>query len=400
MNSPVITVTQLNFYLKSIIEGDENLRNVYVCGEISNFTNHYRSGHFYMVLKDAESSIKAIMFRSNAQRLRFAPENGMMIIARGRISVYERDGQYQLYIDDMQPYGVGALSVAYEQLKKSLASEGLFDEKYKKTIPTYPLRIGVVTSPTGAAIQDVLNVLSRRFPLAQVILCPVEVQGVNAAPQIVKAIKRFNAGKYADVLIVGRGGGSIEDLWSFNEEKVARAVFASEIPIISAVGHETDFTICDFVADLRAPTPSAAAELAVPNQTVLNEHINQLKYSLINIMNADIEKKRAFIESLVNSHFFSSPLYYIDIKRQTIDSLVEKLSVCMKREVNEKLSALSLLCGKLHTLSPLKVLARGYSLTLKNSSVVSSINQVQVGDKVDVMLKDGILNCSINSKAE
>ena len=241
------------------------------------------------ILRDAESSIKAIMFRSNAQRLRFAPENGMMIIARGRISVYERDGQYQLYIDDMQPYGVGALSVAYEQLKKSLASEGLFDEKYKKTIPTYPLRIGVVTSPTGAAIQDVLNVLSRRFPLAQVILCPVEVQGVNAAPQIVKAIKRFNAGKYADVLIVGRGGGSIEDLWSFNEEKVARAVFASEIPIISAVGHETDFTICDFVADLRAPTPSAAAELAVPNQTVLNEHINQLKYSLINIMNADIE---------------------------------------------------------------------------------------------------------------
>jgi exodeoxyribonuclease VII large subunit len=204
MNSPVITVTQLNSYLKSIIEGDENLRNIYVCGEVSNFTNHYRTGHFYMVLKDAESSIKAVMFRSNAQRLRFMPENGMMIIARGRISIFERDGQYQLYIDDMQPYGAGALSVAYEQLKNRLASEGLFDEKLKKAIPVCPSRVGVITSPTGAAIHDILNILGRRFPLAEVIFCPVEVQGVNAAQQIVKAIERFNAGRYADVLIVGR----------------------------------------------------------------------------------------------------------------------------------------------------------------------------------------------------
>jgi len=400
MNSPVITVTQLNSYLKSIIEGDENLRNIYVCGEVSNFTNHYRTGHFYMVLKDAESSIKAVMFRSNAQRLRFMPENGMMIIARGRISIFERDGQYQLYIDDMQPYGAGALSVAYEQLKNRLASEGLFDEKLKKAIPVCPSRVGVITSPTGAAIHDILNVLGRRFPLAEVIFCPVEVQGVNAAQQIVEAIERFNAGRYADVLIVGRGGGSIEDLWTFNEERVARAVFSSDIPIISAVGHETDFTICDFVADLRAPTPSAAAELAVPNRVVLMEHINQLKNSLINILNLEIEKKRTVIKSLTGSKFFSSPIYYIDVKRQTVDSLVEKMSVYMKREVNEKQSILSLLCGKLHALSPLKVLARGYSLTLKNNSALCSIKEVEIGDEVDVMLSDGLLNCSILSKAE
>ncbi|MBQ3004952.1 MAG: exodeoxyribonuclease VII large subunit, partial [Clostridia bacterium] len=266
MKTPItITVSQLNAYLKSIIEYDDNLRDFYLKGEISNFTNHYRTGHLYMTLKDGESQVKAVMFRSAAQKLKFRPENSMQIIARGRISVYERDGQYQFYIEEMQPDGVGALALAFEQLKKKLENEGLFSKEYKKPIPEFPERIGVVTSPTGAAIQDILNVLGRRYPKAEVIFAPVQVQGDSASGQIAKAIFEFNQKKCADVLIVGRGGGSIEDLWAFNEEVVARAVFASKIPIISAVGHETDFTICDFVADLRAPTPSAAAELATPD---------------------------------------------------------------------------------------------------------------------------------------
>ncbi len=400
MNSPVITVSQLNSYIKSVIDGDGILSSIYICGEISNFTNHYRTGHFYMVLKDANASIKAVMFRSSALRLRFMPENGMMVIVKGHISVYERDGQYQLYIDDMQPDGAGALSVAYEQLKNKLASQGLFDDKYKKAIPVCPERVGVITSPTGAAIQDILNVLGRRFPLAKVVFCPVEVQGVNAAPQIVNAIERYNAGNYADVLIVGRGGGSIEDLWAFNEEKVARAVFACEIPIISAVGHETDFTICDFVSDLRAPTPSVAAELAVPNWVEYKERIYFLKSCLINELSGSIEKKRQYVFNLMHSPFFASPLYYIDVKRQTVDSFVGRLSGCMQSDISNKRAAFSVLCGKLDALSPLKVLGRGYSLTFKNKKPISNINDVEIGDEVSVRFSNGAVNCSIISKAE
>ena len=262
MNSVVVTVSQLNAYVKSIMDSDYNLSDILVSGEISDFTNHYRTGHYYMTLKDEKACIQAVMFKGSNIRLKFMPENGMRVIARGRVSVFERDGKYQLYIDDMQPDGIGSLSIAFEQLKAKLEKEGLFDKSKKPRIPVCPMRVGVVTSPTGAAVRDIVNVLGRRFPLAQIVFCPVQVQGENAAPQIADAIKRFNKGKYADVLIVGRGGGSVEDLWAFNEEIVARAVAGSEIPIISAVGHETDFTICDFAASLRAPTPSAAAELA------------------------------------------------------------------------------------------------------------------------------------------
>ena len=258
----VISVSQLNRYVKSLLEGDANLAAVYIGGEISNFTNHYKSGHLYMSLKDEGAVVKAVMFRAYASKLAFTPENGMKVIVRARVSLYEKDGAFQIYIEEMQPDGVGALQIAFEQLKKKLAAEGLFEASRKKPLPRYPARVGVITSPTGAAVRDIFNVLGRRFPLARVVFTPVLVQGEGAPAQLVAALRRFNETNAADVLIIGRGGGSIEELWAFNDETVARAVAASRIPVISAVGHETDFTICDFVADLRAPTPSAAAELA------------------------------------------------------------------------------------------------------------------------------------------
>ncbi|MBQ8027487.1 MAG: exodeoxyribonuclease VII large subunit, partial [Clostridia bacterium] len=277
MNMPVLSVGQINTFIKSIIDGDPNLSNVFVVGEISNFTNHYRTGHFYFTLKDKEAAIKAVMFRSSAQRLCFMPENGMSVIIRGRISVFERDGQYQLYADDMQPDGIGALNIAFEQLKAKLEAQGLFDSSRKKKLPSVPERVGVITSPTGAAVRDIINVLGRRFPLAKIVFHPVQVQGANAAAQIAHAIDLFNEHSAADVLIVGRGGGSIEDLWAFNEEIVALAVSKSDIPVISAVGHETDYTICDFVADMRVPTPSAAAEIAVPDWREQVAYVDSLR---------------------------------------------------------------------------------------------------------------------------
>ena len=285
MKAPlVLTIGQLNAYVKSLLDGDDNLNHVYVSAEISNFTNHYRTGHFYFSLKDENAVIRAVMFRSSAQRLKFLPQDGMRVIVRGRVSLYEWDGQYQLYVDDLQPDGVGALNLAYEQLKEKLSKEGLFAPERKKTLPRYPMRVGVVTSPTGAAVRDIINVLSRRFPLAQIILQPVQVQGADAPGQIADAIRLFNEKKAADVLIVGRGGGSLEELWAFNEEEVARAVAASEIPVVSAVGHETDFTICDFAADLRAPTPSAAAELCVPDAQGELARVQMLRHSVFQLV--------------------------------------------------------------------------------------------------------------------
>ena len=311
-NGVVLSVSQLNRYIKSIIEQDMNLQTVFVEGEISNFTNHYKTGHYYMTIKDDSSSIKAVMFRTANMRLKFMPENSMKVIIRGRVSVFERDGQYQLYIDDMQPDGTGALSLAFEQLKERLAKEGLFDSEKKKSIPAYPMRVGVVTSPTGAAIRDIINVISRRFPLAELVLCPVAVQGDYAAPQIKAAIELFNVEKAADVLIVGRGGGSVEELWAFNEEIVARAVAASEIPVISAVGHETDFTICDFAADLRAPTPSAAAELAVPDTLQQKEMLLSAFRRMDSAVSDKIASQRAKLEFEKSALERMSPKNYTD----------------------------------------------------------------------------------------
>ncbi len=271
----VLSVSQLNFYIKSIIENDPKLQTVFVEGEISNLSDRYSSGHIYFSLKDKKAVISAVIFAGNARRLVFAPKNGMKIICRGRVSLYEPSGKYQIIIEDMQPQGVGALALAFEQLKQRLAAKGLFDNRYKKRIPRFPRRIGVITSPSGAAVQDIKNVLTRRYPDIKIIICPVLVQGETAPPQMIDAIKKLNAYSLCDVIIIGRGGGSMEDLWAFNSEELAYAIFQSKIPVISAVGHETDFTICDFVSDLRAPTPSAAAELAVPD-------LNEVKQSLIN----------------------------------------------------------------------------------------------------------------------
>ncbi len=394
-NTTVLTVSQLNTYVKSIIDGDMLLHNVFVVGEISNFTNHYRTGHYYMTLKDENAAIKAVMFRTANQRLRFMPESGMSVIVRGRISVFERDGVYQLYIEDMQPDGLGALNLAFEQLKNRLAAEGLFDEQYKKPIPRRCYRIGVVTSATGAVIQDIRNVVSRRFPLAEIILCPVEVQGANAAPQIAQAIDRFNAADNADVLIVGRGGGSLEDLWAFNEELVARAVFRSRIPVISAVGHETDFTICDFVADLRAPTPSAAAELAVPDMREDKAFIDTVPYQCEAYLLDRIEKEKARLEIIRERLKYRSPAAIIDERLSTVDALLASAAVSVERRISAEESRIASLAGRLDALSPLKVLSRGYSIAETEKGIIRSASELGTGDKFILKLSDGEKECEV-----
>lgn len=391
----VLSVSQLNRYVKSIIEQDRNLQTVFVQGEISNFTNHYKTGHFYMTIKDEFSSIKAVMFKTANMRLKFMPENAMSVIIKGRVSVFERDGQYQLYIDDMQPDGIGALSFAFEQLKERLAKEGLFDLEKKKPIPAYPQRIGVVTSPTGAAIRDIINVISRRFPMTELILCPVAVQGDYAAPQIKAAIEEFNRQKAADVLIVGRGGGSIEELWAFNEEIVARAVAASEIPVISAVGHETDFTICDFAADLRAPTPSAAAELAVPDMFQQKEMLSNVKRRIDSAVFDKIGVERAKLEIKKSVLHRMSPQNYIDNLRVRCDRASMAMENCVKQSVAVKSKEFSALCAKLDAMSPLKILARGYSVATKDGRIITDVSAVEKGDMINVRVSNGEIECEV-----
>ena len=391
----VLSVSQLNRYVKSIIEQDRNLQTVFVQGEISNFTNHYKTGHFYMTIKDEFSSIKAVMFKTANMRLRFMPENAMSVIIKGRVSVFERDGQYQLYIDDMQPDGIGALSFAFEQLKERLAKEGLFDSEKKKPIPVYPQRVGVVTSPTGAAIRDIINVISRRFPMTELVLCPVAVQGDYAAPQIKAAIEEFNRQKAADVLIVGRGGGSIEELWAFNEEIVARAVAASEIPVISAVGHETDFTICDFAADLRAPTPSAAAELAVPDMFQQKEMLSNVKRRIDSAMFDKIGVERAKLEIKKSVLHRMSPQNYIDNLRVRCDRASMAMENAVKQNVTVKSKEFFALCAKLDVMSPLKILARGYSVATKEGRIITDVSAVEKGDMINVRVSNGEIECEV-----
>ncbi len=394
MNSiPVVTVTQINTYIKSLIDGDLNLASVFVVGEISNFTNHYRTGHFYFTLKDENSAIKAVMFRSSAQRLKFMPENGMRVILRGRVSVFERDGQYQLYVDDMQPDGAGALNVAFEQLKAKLEAQGLFDTSRKKPVPEFPSRVGVITSPTGAAVRDILNVLSRRFPLAKVVFHPVQVQGVYAAQQVADAIGLFNRYNAADVLIVGRGGGSIEDLWAFNEEKVALAVSRSDIPVISAVGHETDFTICDFVADLRAPTPSAAAELAVPDWREQRAYASGLLQHAASLIKQNIAEQKNIVNYYSQSRFLRNPLEPVEIGRQTLDSLFNRLNSAQNLNLADAKSRFSASCAKLDALSPLKVLSRGYAAVYSDGKIIDSAEKADMDKNITVRFTDGEIEC-------
>ena len=394
-NGVVLSVSQLNRYVKSIIEQDMNLQTVFVEGEISNFTNHYKTGHYYMTVKDANSSIKAVMFKTANMRLKFMPENAMKVIIKGRVAVFERDGQYQLYIDDMMPEGTGALSLAFEQLKERLAREGLFDAEKKKPIPVYPKKVGVVTSPTGAAIRDIINVISRRFPLTELVLCPVAVQGEYAAPQIKAAIELFNKNKAADVLIVGRGGGSVEELWAFNEEIVARAVAASEIPVISAVGHETDFTICDFAADLRAPTPSAAAELAVPDSLQQREMLESFRRRISNSVCDRISGEAARVKFAKMSLQRHSPQNYIDDLRVRCDKAVMAMESSVSRNMALKSKEFSSLCEKLDALSPLKIFARGYGAVVRQGKIISDVNAVERGETIDLILSNGTLECEV-----
>ena len=395
MQSPLIlTVTQLNTYAKSVIEQDVTLSNVFVVGEISNFVDHYRSGHLYMSIKDNQSVISAVMFAGNASKLKFRPENGMSVIIRGRVSIYERDGKYQLYIDDMQPDGIGALAVAFEQMKEKLAKAGLFDNEHKMHIPEIPEKIGVISSPTGAAVQDVLNVLGRRFPMAEIIFAGVQVQGDSAAPTIIDAIKKFNQTD-VDVIIIARGGGSAEDLWPFNDEKLAYAIYNSQIPIISGVGHETDFTICDFVADLRAPTPSAAAELAVPDIREQKYYVSALKNALNIAIENDIKEKQYNLEKISKSSVLENPEKIIENCELYLDTLTTKINMRYKDVFTKHSSDFAMLCSKLDSLSPLKVLARGYSITKKGENIITDSKDLSVGDSISIQFADGSVKADI-----
>ncbi len=410
MNNEYLTVSQLTRYIKYKLDNDTNLREVYLKGEISNFKAHTR-GHFYFTIKDEGSRINAVMFASSASKVKFTPEDGMKILVTGRISVYEATGGYQIYVNEMMEDGVGNLYVAFEQLKKKLASEGLFDDRYKKPIPKIPERVGVITASTGAAIRDIISTINRRFPLTEVILLPSLVQGEGAKEDIVRQIKRAE-GYNLDVLIVGRGGGSIEDLWAFNEEIVARTIFDCPIPVISAVGHEIDFTIADFVADLRAPTPTGAAEIAVPNKTDVINYLNQLNLRSRKAVGTILELKRKKLDSIKGHYILNNPLDLYSAKIQKLDylteSLVKNYKVIIDKEkiklnniktrplfsnplviLDKTKQKYALLLSKLDALSPLKTLERGYGIIKINDKAVTSIKDLKKDDLINIELKDG-----------
>lgn len=392
----VLTVSQLNFYIKSLIENDSKLNIVFLSGEISNLTDHYRSGHIYLSLKDEKSVIRAVMFSGNARNLRFKPTDGMKVICRGRVAVYEPTGQYQLYIEDMQPDGIGALTLAYEQLKKKLADKGLFDSAHKKPLPRFPKTVGVITSPTGAAVQDIRNILYRRFPCINIVMCPVLVQGDSAPEQLVRAVKTLDMYNACDVIIIGRGGGSIEDLWAFNDETLANAIYDCKIPVISAVGHETDFTICDFVADMRAPTPSAAAELAVPDKAeLMSYYSSQLQY-LSSFMDSQFRKNSSRVIDFQRRISLVSPQSRIDKYEKNIELLLNKSQNIVNEKYSEKSNEITKISAKLESLNPLSVLSRGYSIAEKDGVVITSSSQLNKGDNFTLEFSDGKIKATVN----
>jgi exodeoxyribonuclease VII large subunit len=395
-NTLVLSVSQLNRYIKMNFDADENLANIFISGEISNFTNHYRTGHLYFTLKDDSAAVRAVMFNSSAKRLKFMPEDGMKVIARGRVSVYEASGQYQLYVDDMQPDGVGALNLAYEQLKEKLQKEGLFSELHKKPLPPYPEKVGVITSPTGAAVRDIINVLGRRFPYAEIVFCPVLVQGEGAHLQLTDAVNLFNSERAADVIIIGRGGGSIEDLWEFDDEGLARAVYNSDIPVISAVGHETDFTICDFVADMRAPTPSAAAELAVPDANELQYALSALKNRMFLNVSSGIADRRSRLEYLTSNGALKSPDEMLSNRSQRLDTAFSKMLSSYENRIGGKKVEFISAATALSKLDPMSVLMRGFAFVSdKSGKNVYSSQALAKGDKINVRFHDGSAVCEV-----
>lgn len=394
MNRQPLTVTNLNLYIKALMESDEVLNNIIVKGEISNF-KHHSSGHMYFTLKDENSKIRCIMFRGSNLFLKFVPEDGMNVVIEGHVSLYERDGQYQLYCSRMEPDGLGSLYLAYEQLKERLQREGLFGNEFKKPIPEFPKKIGVATSPTGAVIRDIINVSTNRFPGINILLYPVKVQGEGASRSIVSAIEYFNSRDDIDVIIVGRGGGSIEELWAFNEEDVARAIFKSRIPVISAVGHETDFTIADFVADARASTPSHAAEIAVPSYNDITYKIDKLRQMLITHTSNGIYQKSFSVRNYLQHMKANSPKNRINQYMQYLDNLQNKMVHNIKITVSTGRTSVSVCSGKLDSLSPLKVLARGYTYVEKNNIVVRSVSDIKRDELIRMHMNDGMVDCKV-----
>lgn len=400
MAQNVLSITQLNEYIRGRMDADPLLTQVAVRGEISNY-KLYPSGHHYFTLKDEASALKCVMFKGNAMRLRFRPENGMKVIAMGKVSVFPRDGAYQLYCTAMAMDGVGDLYAAFEQLKKKLVAQGLFDPAHKKLLPKYPGTIGIITSSAGAAVHDMLRILRKRYPLSNVRLLPVRVQGVEAPGEIASAIAYANHYKLADLLIVGRGGGSIEDLWAFNDERVAYAIYESEIPVISAVGHEPDVTISDFVADLRAATPSNAAELAVPDQDTLRQNLDSMSAAMATALNRQLKSAQQHLNVLSQSPALRSPTGYIEQREKSLELLKNRLISAQNQSITRKNQRYIAAVSKLDAMSPLKVLTRGYSMAqTEKGEVLRSVNQVELGERIRISLSDGKLSATVMDKKE
>lgn len=390
----VLTVSQLNEYVKMLLENSPVLTNVYISGEISNLKFHTASGHLYFTLKDELSGIKAVMFRSSVEKLKFMPENGMNVIVNGRISAYVRDGVYQIYVSSVTPQGVGDIALSFEQLKEKLRDEGLFDEKHKKAIPRFPHSIGVITSAVGAAIKDIINVTSRRYPLCELVVYPALVQGEGAEKTLVEGVEYFSKSE-VDLIIIGRGGGSGEDLQAFNSEKLARAIFASSIPVISAVGHEHDYTICDFVSDLRAPTPSAAAELAVPDKEQLYANLQSKKNIMINALNAKVSSCRDSCAHYASSSSFNISSIVIKNKKNALSVRQKALADAINATLALKRSSLSSSATRLDGQSPLAIFAKGYALVSKDGTAVRCADELSAGDDIELTFSDGKRNAVI-----
>lgn len=393
--APVYSVTQVNQYIKGLLDRDRSLANLFVRGEISNY-KVYPPGHHYFSLKDAEGAIRCVMFRREAVSLRFRPENGMKVIASGRVTVFPRDGQYQLYCDSLTPDGVGDLHVAFEQLKEKLYREGLFDPAHKRPIPKFPGKIALITSPAGAAVRDMLRILGARWPLAEVVVLPVRVQGVEAPGEICAALAWANRHQVADLIITGRGGGSMEDLWAFNEECVARAIYASRIPVISAVGHEPDVTIADFVADLRAATPSNGAELAVPDQNEFLDRLAQLEGRMAQAMGRRLERAGKRLEQAKRCRMLQNPMSYVDDRRLLLDYQRQRLAGGLSAAASRERERFARLSAGLDALSPLKVLGRGYTIVRReDGKIVRSVLDTAAGDKLTLRVTDGEIACQV-----
>ena len=397
MSEQTLSVTQLNNFIKDILESEALLSNVYVCGELSNY-KMYPSGHHYFTLKDSESSIRCVMFRRNAARLRFRPENGMRVIVSGRISVFPRDGAYQLYCNSISPEGIGDLQLAYEQLKAKLSEEGLFDVSHKKPLPAFPEKIAIITSSAGAAVHDMIRILGHRWPMSKVILLPVRVQGLEAPPEIVGAIRYANEFNVADLIITGRGGGSMEDLWAFNDERVARAIYESRIPVISAVGHEPDVTISDYVADRRASTPSNAAEIAVPDKREISDMLESFEARSDHAIRKKIGQLSDKLEAYRNRQVLKIPTAYIDNRRIELDRIRDRLIAAQEAQLNNSKRRFVALTASLEAMSPLKVLTRGYAIASdSDGKCIKSVNEISAGDLLRLTFSDGSAQCLVNS---